>query len=92
VLDIVFALKRITDVIEPLEINQSFQSVPFGEAIHESRAMLEYAADKVACHANVQNAIGTIGQNVNVSTCHVEILQDVDGRDKPGHDELRDIN
>jgi hypothetical protein len=27
------------------------------------------------------------GQNVNPSTCHVEILQDVDSRDKPGHDE-----
>jgi hypothetical protein len=25
--------------------------------------------------------------NVNPSTCHVEILQDVDGWDKPGHDE-----
>jgi hypothetical protein len=24
---------------------------------------------------------------VNPSTCHVEILQDMDGRDKPGHDE-----
>jgi hypothetical protein len=64
-LDIMFALNRFTDVVEPLKINQSFQSVPFGEAIHESGTMLEYATDKVACHANVQNAVGAIGQNVN---------------------------
>jgi hypothetical protein len=24
----------------------------------------------------------------NFSACHVEVLQDVDGRDRPGHDEL----
>jgi hypothetical protein len=53
--------------------------------------MLEYPADEIACHADIQNAVRTIGQNVNVSTCHAEILQDVDGRDKPGHDELRDF-
>jgi hypothetical protein len=39
------------------------------------------------CFAGIQNAVRTIGQNINVSTCHAEILQDVDGRDKPGHDE-----
>jgi hypothetical protein len=83
VLDIVLALNRITDVVEPFEIDQSFQSVSFGEAPDESRTMLEYAADKVACHANVQNAIGTIGQNINVSTCHVESLQDVDAGTSP---------
>jgi hypothetical protein len=32
--------------------------------------------------------IGIAGDNFpDPSTCHVEILQDVDGRDKPGHDE-----
>jgi hypothetical protein len=28
------------------------------------------------------------GQKINPATCHADILQDVDGRDKPGHDEM----
>ena len=56
------------------------------EIDRESGAMLEYPADKIARHADIQDAVRTIGQNVDVATCHVEILQDVDGRDKPGHD------
>ena len=85
------ALNRITNVVEPLEIDQSLQPMLFGEAIDESRTMLEYAADKIACHANIQDTVGTIGQNVNVTTCHTDILQDVDGRDKPGHDEINGL-
>ena len=46
----------------------------------------EYGPDEVARYADIQDAVRTIGQNVDVATCHVEILQDVDGRDKPGHD------
>ena len=86
-LDIMLALNGISDVVEPFEIDQSLQSVLFGEAINKSRTMLEYAADKIVGHADIQDAVRTVGQNVSVSTCHVEILQDVDGRDKPGHDD-----
>jgi hypothetical protein len=86
-----FALNSTLDVIEPFEIYQSFQTIPLGKAIDESRTMLEHTAHKIICHANVQDAAGTVGQNVDVSTCHTDILQDVDGRDEPGHDELRDI-
>jgi hypothetical protein len=87
--DIVLALNCITAVVEPLETDRSLQSMLFSEAIDESRTMFEYTADEVICHADVQNAVGTIGRNVNVSTCHTDILQDVDGRDKPGHDEIK---
>jgi len=86
------ALNRIMDVVEPLEIDQSLQPMLFGEAIDESRAMLEYTADKIICHANVKDTVGTIGQKVNVTSCHTDILQDVDGRDKPGHDEIKWLN
>ena len=48
--------------------------------------------DEVIRHANVQDAVRSIGQNVNVTTCHTDILQDVDGRDKPGHDEIKRLN
>ena len=87
-LDVVLALDGVADVIELFEIDEAFQSVPFGEAIDKSGTMLEYAADKIARHADVQDAVWAVGQNINVSTCHAEILQAVDGRDKPGHDEL----
>ena len=91
-LDVVLALDGVTDVIEPFEIDQSLQSIPLGEAFDESGTMLKYPADKIVRHPDVQNAVRTIGQNIDVSTCHAEILQDVDGRDKPGHDELRDLH
>jgi hypothetical protein len=58
------------------------------EAFDESRAMLKYPTDQIIRHPDVQNAVRAIGQNINVSTSHAEILQDVDGRDKPGHDEI----
>jgi hypothetical protein len=90
-LDIVLALNGVSDVIELLEIDQPLQTVPLGKSIDESRMMFEYPTDKIACHSDIENAVGTICQNINVSTCHVDILQDVDGRDKPGHDDPRDF-
>src|SRR5690349_17841767 len=90
-LDVMFALDGISDVVELLEIDQPLQAVPFSKAVDESRAMFEYPADKITCHSDMQDAVRTIGQNIDVSTCHTEILQDVGGRDKPGHDELREL-
>jgi len=89
--DIVLTLNGVADVFESFEIDQSLQSVPLGEAFDESRAMFEHSTNKIVCHPNVKDAIRTIGQNIDVSTCHAEILQDVDGRDKPGHDEFREL-
>jgi hypothetical protein len=91
-LDVLFTLEGVTDVIELLKIDQAFQSISLGEAINESGTMFEYSANEIAGHPDVEDAIRTIGQNINVSTCHPEILQDVDGRDKPGHDELREFS
>ena len=55
----------------------------------EPRPMLEHPANQIIRHADIKNAVRSIGQNVNVpAACHAEILQDVDGRDKPGHDGL----
>jgi hypothetical protein len=84
--DVVLALDGVADIVEPLEINQSLQSISSGESFDESRAVLVDTAHKIARYADIQDAVRTIGQNVNPSTCHAEILQDVDGRDKPGHD------
>jgi hypothetical protein len=54
--------------------------------------MLEYSAEKIACYADIEDPIRMIGQNVNIAACHVGSLKDVDGRDKPGHDELREFS
>jgi hypothetical protein len=63
--------------------------VSLSEAVYESGAMFEDAANKIVCHPDIKDVIGAIGQKINVPACHAEILQDVDGRDKPGHDEIR---
>jgi hypothetical protein len=96
------ALNGTLDVIEPFEIYQSFQTIPIGEAIDESRTMLELPADKITCDTNIQNTVWSVGQNVYEAAFHAVSLQDVDGRDigerkrrrpstaMPGHDELRD--
>ena len=86
--DAVLALNAVADVVEPFKIDQALQPISLGEAIDESGTMLKYPADEIACHPYIEDAIRTIGQKINVSACHVEILQDVDGRDKPGHDEI----
>src|SRR5262245_59298963 len=48
--DIVLALDGIPDVVELLEIDQSLQSISFGETIDEAGAMFKYPADKIARH------------------------------------------
>jgi hypothetical protein len=102
-LDVVLAVDGVTDAVKLLEIDQPLQSIPFGESVDEAGPMFEYPTDKIACHADVQNAVRTIGRNINVSTCHAEILKDVDGRAQasgsdavlrtamPGHDEFREL-
>ena len=87
-LDGVFALNGVPDVVELLEVNQSLQSISLGETGDEPGTMLEYPTHKVARHADIQNAVRSVGQNVNVAAFHAVSLQDVDGRDKPGHDGL----
>jgi hypothetical protein len=91
-LDVVLALSGIPNVIELLEIHQPLQSISFGEASDEAGAMFEYASDKIAHYPDVEDAIRAVSHDVNVATCHAEILQDVDGRDKPGHDELGEFS
>src|SRR6185437_442470 len=88
--DIMFALDCILDRLESFEVDNLLQSVSFREAFDEPGPMLEHAADKIACHADIEDAVPSVGHEINVAACHAEILQDVDGRDKPGHDECGD--
>jgi hypothetical protein len=63
------------DIVEPLEVNKHFQSVPLGKAIDKARTMLEYPTNEIARHADVQDAVSTVRQNVNPAACHVEMLK-----------------
>ena len=90
-LDVVLALDRGSNVVKSFEMDQSLQSIPFSKAFDEARPMLKHPTDKIARYPDIQDAVRAIGQNINVSTSRAEILQDVDGRDKPGHDEFIDI-
>jgi hypothetical protein len=85
-LDVVLALNGSSNVIEHLEVDEPLKAVPFGEPLNHSRTMLEHAPNEVARYADIQGTVRTIGHDVNVPTCHADIPQDVDGRDKPGHD------
>jgi hypothetical protein len=71
---VVLALDGVADIVELLEVDQPLQSISFGETFDESRAVLVDASDEIACHADLRNAVGTVGQNINVSTYHAGIL------------------
>jgi hypothetical protein len=99
--DVVLSLDGIANVVELFEVNQPLQSVSFGEAVDKPRAVFEHSTDQIIRPADVKNAVRAICQNINLPACHVDILQDVDGRERrqvyvvcarqttmPGHDEL----
>jgi hypothetical protein len=86
-LDIVFALDRRLNV-KSFKINETFQPMPLGKPVNKSGSMFKNAAYEVVRHSDIQNAVGSIGEDVDVAACyHVAKVKDVDGRDKPGHDE-----
>ncbi len=86
-LDIVLPLYGVPDIVKLLEVDEPLKSISFCKACDEARPMLEHSTDEIACHPDINDAVRMIGQNVNVAACHAEIQQDVDGRDKPGHDD-----
>jgi hypothetical protein len=87
VLDVVLPLNRCSNIVKPLEINQTFQSMLLRETFDKPGSMRKHTTNKVARYADIQNAVGSIGHDVNIATSfHGPILKDVDGRDKPGHD------
>jgi hypothetical protein len=43
------------------------QRIAARESINSSDAMLIDSTRQIACHANVENAVGSIGQDINVS-------------------------
>ena len=87
--DIMLTLNRGADVFKSFEIDQALQFMLFGETVHTPGAMLEYSAHKVTRDADIENSVRSIGQDVDVAAIvHAAIMKGVDGRDKPGHDEI----
>ncbi len=84
--NVVLPLDRILNVIELLEIDEQLQSMPFRKAINESGAMFMDSTNEITGHADIKRAVRSICQNVDEAASHEAVLQDVDGRDKPGHD------
>jgi hypothetical protein len=83
--DVVLALDGISNVVKLFEIDEPLQAISFGEAFDVSGAMLEDPMNEIARHPDIVDAVGLIVHDVNVAARHADILQDVDGRDKPGH-------
>jgi len=51
--------------------------------------MLEGSPTQVAGDADIENVVASIGFDIDPAASHGPIQEDVDGRDKPGHDGRR---
>ena len=51
--------------------------------------MLIRTTQQIAGDASIENAVASVGHEVDEAVGHLRIEQDVDGRDKPGHDAVR---
>jgi hypothetical protein len=85
-LDVMFALNGALNILKSLEIDEFLETMSFCKAFDESGAVFKNSTNQIIGHAGVKNAVRTICQKIDKPACHTEILQDVDGRDKPGHD------
>jgi hypothetical protein len=86
-LDIVFVLDRRLNVVKSFKINETFQPMSLGKSINKSGSMLENATHKIVRHPDIQDAVGPICEDIDVAAFyHCAKVEDVDGRDKPGHD------
>jgi hypothetical protein len=86
------ALNRTSHIIVPFVVYKSFQAITFGEAFDESFTVLICSANQIIRDANVENAVPFVRSDVDEATAHIAIQQGVDGRDKPGHDDITFLN
>jgi glutamyl-Q tRNA(Asp) synthetase len=75
------------DVIKAFKIHEPFESILSRKAVDGARLMFIGPPNEVVRNCDVQDSIGSICQDIDISASHSVILLDVDGRDKPGHDE-----
>jgi hypothetical protein len=70
-LDDRLALNSIPDIVEVLRINQPFQAVTFCESVNKSLPMLKSAPWQIARDAGIQNAVASIGHEINPAARHL---------------------
>ena len=87
VLDVVFALNGRLNIFVMFEVDEPLDCVSFRKSRDQAIAMLVDSSHEVVRNTHVQDAVGCARQYVKIATCHAHKMKDVDGRDKPGHDE-----
>jgi hypothetical protein len=90
--DVVFALDRGLDIFVTFEVNKAFDRILLRKSRNETVSMFIDSSNDVVCNSNVEDAVGSACQNVYVAAEHTRIVKDVDGRDKPGHDDVKGID
>ena len=87
-LDGCFALNGGQNIIEVLHVDQSFQAVMLCKSINKPLPVFIGSSRQVARNADVQDAVTPIGHEINPAPAIFRLKQDVDGRNKSGHDGL----
>lgn len=67
------SLDRVFRAIVDLVVDEAFHVVSAGEAGDGALAVLVDAGDQVACHADIEGAVRTAGQDVDVEALFHEI-------------------
>ena len=88
--DIFFSLKRITHVAVVLKLDKSIYFESLGMALDDTSPMFMHATNKIVGHTNIDCTAWATGKEINVILSHRQCVPKRDGRDKPGHDNLRD--
>src|SRR5437773_10564963 len=83
------ALNCEPDIVVMLAIDEHFKSVALAETFDQSLTVFEGAPGQVAGDAGIENAVAPIGDQIKPTARHLCIEEDVDGRDKPGHDQTQ---
>jgi hypothetical protein len=87
VLNRFLSLNCQSDVVVVLAVNEHLESVSLCKTFYEAHAVFERAAGQITGDAGAENAVAPIGHEIEPAASHSSIQEDVDGRDKPGHDE-----
>ena len=86
-LDVVFALNRSLNFFVVFKVNKVLDGILFRRSCDQSVPVFVDASNKVVDHPDAQNVVGRARHDINVATSHKRMMKDVDGRDKPGHDD-----
>jgi hypothetical protein len=86
VLDRLLTLDRGANIVMLFKIDELLQVILLRETEYQTVAMFIAAPDEVAGDADVKRTIAAAGHYVNKAATHRTNQQDVDGRDKSGHD------